>query len=81
MSNTTVTAINKKHQAAVNRYIKAITKYNSIVDAMDSEDDHRSFARLERAEERAYDKAYDIWCELPKRERMNITKTDSLLAA
>ena len=61
-----VTAINKKYQSLVNRFIKADAKYNEIVDATDDNGGLK--------QERAYEKANDLLDELPKRERANISK-------
>lgn len=63
----TIVAINKKHQALINRFIKWDAKYNAIVNASDGDEG--------RAGEKAYNKAADIWHALPKREQANINKT------
>lgn len=61
-----VTPVNKKYQSLVNRFIKADTKYNSIVDKTD---DNGGLAQ-----EKAYDKACELFEQLPKRERLNLSK-------
>ena len=64
--NPVIIAINKKHQAAVNRFISWAAKYDLIVDQTDDSGSLK--------QERAFDKACDYWNELPKREQKNISK-------
>jgi len=74
-----VTAINKKHQSAVNRAVKALVRYNVLNDlrdkASDSEgEDSREFNMRDRQCAAAYDKYLDIIDLLPKRE---VTKLEN----
>lgn len=64
---TTVKAINKKHQSTVNRFIKANARYDQIVDETEDNGGMK--------QERAYDKAYELFHELPAREQKNIART------
>jgi len=63
-------AINKAHQTTVNRFIKWNDKYDALVNAEKEESP---------AGERAYEKALDLWCELPKREQANLMRLDKSL--
>lgn len=66
MTTSTITAINKKYQVRINRFIKADIKYDAIVD---STDDNGGLKQ-----ERAYDKAAELFHDLPKREQKNLSK-------
>jgi len=59
------TAINSKHQTAVNRFIKAANHYSRMVETCDGS----------AKEEKAYNRASNYWDALPKREQANISKT------
>ncbi len=61
-----VVAINKKYQSAINRFIKWNSKYEHLVDTTE---DNGGLAQ-----ERAYDKASELFNELPKREQKNLAK-------
>ena len=66
-----IIAINKKHQKAVNKFMKLHSKYSEIVNynhANDIEDGNCI------KQERAYDKASDCFYELNNREQSNILK-------
>lgn len=71
----TLTAINPKHQAMVNRAMRHLVKYNDLNDQRDiadCNDDERLFAKLDRKCEAAFDKFLECMDELPKRERARI---------
>ena len=61
----TVTAINKKYQKNVNAFVRWNAKYDALVDAGKDET---------QQSETAYEKAFSIYNDLPKRERANINK-------
>lgn len=60
-----IQAITKKHQKTVNKFVKFNAKYDALVDA--GRDETTAAAN-------SYEKAFDAWCELPKREQANIVK-------
>jgi hypothetical protein len=60
-----IRAINKKYQSKINRFLSWDGKYNDLVN-LDLEESRKG--------ENAYDKANDLWLELPKREQNNIFK-------
>lgn len=66
MSKTPIVAINKKHQTTVNRFIDWDIKYSRIVD--DTEDNGG------RKQESAYNRAFELFHSLPKREQANLGK-------
>jgi hypothetical protein len=75
---TMLTAINPKHQKAVNKAVKALmsyNKYNTLRDKASTFDDpcYKSWDRLC---EKTFDKYLDIVSGLPKRERDNIEKSE-----
>ncbi|HDM8192307.1 TPA: hypothetical protein P0E30_003740 [Vibrio harveyi] len=61
----TVKALNKKHQRKVDTFLRHNAKYDDLVNKC-MEDSDSAY--------NAYDKALDVWCELPKREQQNIAK-------
>jgi len=61
-----VTAINPTHQNVVNRFIKADAGYSQIVADTDDNGGIK--------QERAYDRAYNLFHRLPKREQKNLSK-------
>jgi hypothetical protein len=76
---TTITAINKQHQAKVNRLVKALLKYNKLNDMRDVADndgDTKLYNKYDRMCGKAWDKYYDLRDELPKREIVNIEKSE-----
>lgn len=60
-----VEALNKKNQRKVNTFLRHNAKYDELVNKC-MEDSDSAYD--------AYDKAHDVWCELPKREQQNIAK-------
>lgn len=62
----TIQAINPKYQSIINRFIRWDRKYQHIVDTTD---DNGGLAQ-----ERAYNKAYELFNDLPKREQKNLSK-------
>ena len=76
---TMLTAINPKHQKAVNKAVKALMAYNAyndLRDKADGEGDDKSFRKYDRLCESSFDKYLDIVVELPKRERDAIEKSE-----
>ena len=61
-----VRAINQQHQAAVSSFVYWDTKYNDLVDLDDDKN--------ERKQEKAYNKAYELYSELPAREQKQLNK-------
>ena len=59
-----ITAINKKYQTTINKFIKAEAKYSKIV--ADTGDNGGL------KQERAYERAYELFDSLPKREQKNL---------
>ena len=59
-----VVAINKKYQSTVNRFITWNNKHDQAVNEEN-----------EKKAEKTYDKAYELFHLLPKREQMNIMKS------
>lgn len=57
-------AINKKYQKLVDRFLKADAAYNAIVDATEDNGGAK--------QERAYEKAQELYSQLPKREQKNL---------
>lgn len=64
-----ITAINKKHQKNVNKFVQWDEKYNAAVDANAANDCDTC-----TKQERAYEKAITLFQELPKREQDNLRK-------
>lgn len=60
-------AINPKYQSIVNKFLKADQKYNDIVDQTEDNGGIK--------QERAYDRAYELFHSLPKREQKNLSIT------
>jgi hypothetical protein len=58
-----VIAINPKHQKLVNKFLKANAKYDELVNAGTEES---------RKGDNAYNKAQELYLELPKREQANL---------
>jgi len=76
---TTLKAINKQHQVKVNRVVKALVKYNALNDLRDKADndgDMKAYNKYDRQCSNAWDKYYDLRDELPKREILNIEKSE-----
>ncbi|OES24038.1 hypothetical protein [Alteromonas macleodii] len=61
-----ITAINPKYQTTVDRFVKWDIRYNAIVDATEDNGGTKQAS--------AYEKAYNAFHSLPKREQQNITK-------
>jgi hypothetical protein len=59
-------AINKKYQSVIKRFLAWDKKYNDLIDAADGDECRKA--------ENAYNKAAELWAELPKREQSNIGK-------
>ena len=82
VSIPTITAINPVHQKTVNKYLLADRKHVDLSDSfdrqLDSAETDKQIDRLENKKERQTDKTfqrcYDLFCELPIRERQNIDK-------
>lgn len=66
-----IEAINKKHQVNVNRFVSWNDKYDAIVSATDDNGGSK--------QEAAHNKASEYWHELPKREQLNIVKSNQLV--
>ncbi|PHS22014.1 MAG: hypothetical protein COA84_14120 [Robiginitomaculum sp.] len=62
----TITAINPKYQALINRFIKWDKRYSDIVDATQDS--------MSAPQANAYEKAACIFVDLPKREQKNIQR-------
>lgn len=74
-----VTAINKTHQAKVNRACAWLSKYNALNDLRDIADndgDDKAYRKLDRQCANAFDRYLDIVDELPSREKDNIEKSE-----
>ena len=72
-------AINKKHQAMVNRAVKWLEKYNEANDQRDLADgdgDEKMYRKYDRLCEKAWDKYEECTSELPKREVEQILKSE-----
>ena len=82
MTLPTITAINPVHQKTVNKYLIADRKHVDLSDSfdrqLDSAETDKQIARLENKKERqtdkTYQRCYDLFSELPIRERQNIDK-------
>ena len=78
----TITAINPAHQKTVNKYLIADRKHVDLSDSfdrqLDSAETDKQIDRLENKKERqtdkTYQRCYDLFSELPARERQNIDK-------
>jgi len=71
-------AINKKHQAMVNKAIKWLEKHNEandLRDLADNNDDERSYKKYDRICENTWDKYEECISELPSREVSQIEKS------
>ena len=73
---TMITAINKKHQALVNRASKWLAKYNDAhLSSYISEDQSdKNIKRLRATAEKAFCNYLDLSAQLPIREKKNIEK-------
>ena len=72
-------AINKKHQAMVNRAVKWLEKYNEANDQRnlaDSNGDDKMYRKYDRLCEKTFDKYEDCTSELPSREVNQIEKSE-----
>lgn len=66
-----ITAINKKHQALVNRAVRKLIRYNSynnLRDIADGEGDDKTYKQLNKLCEKLFDEYLEIVSELPTRE-------------
>jgi len=80
MTLPTIKAINPVHQKAVNKYLIADRKHVDLTESfdkqLDSAETDKQIDRLENKKERQTDKTfqrcYDLFTELPIRERQNI---------
>ena len=80
MTLLTITAINPVHQKTVNKYLIADRKHVDLSDSfdrqLDSAETDKQIDRLENKKERqtdkTYQRCYDLFSELPIRERQNI---------
>ena len=75
----TISAINPKHQKAVNKVVKALIRYNLANDLRDKIYDlecEKSLNKSNRICENLFDKYLTLIDELPKRERTNIEKSE-----
>lgn len=66
-----ITAINKKHQALVNRAVRKLIRYNSynnLRDIADGEGDDKTYKQLNKLCEKLFDEYLEIISELPSRE-------------
>ena len=61
-----IKSINKKHQAIVNRFVKWSLKYDAIVNETGDSGSTK--------QQNAWDKAAELWVELPKREQANLAR-------
>lgn len=72
-------AINKKHQAKVNKAVYWLKKYNECNykrDLADNNGDEKNYKKWDRQCEKTFDKYEDYISELPSREVKNIEKSD-----
>lgn len=72
-------AINKKHQAMVNRAVKWLEKYNEANnqrDIADGNGDEKLYRKYDRMCEKTWDKYTECTSELPKREVEQIEKSE-----
>ena len=71
-------AINKKHQAMVNKAIKWLEKYNEandLRDLADNNDDEKRYEKYDKICEKTWDKYEECISELPSREVSQIEKS------
>lgn len=76
---TFITAINKVHQGKVNKACNWLVKYNEFNrqrDLLESDDDDKAIRSINRLCENSFDKYLTIVDELPKREKVNIEKSE-----
>ena len=73
-------AINPTHQKTVNKFIKLNARYVSIVDANDVYHSEEGYLPISMMNKQgiAYSKAYEVFHDLPKRERANLPKEITL---
>lgn len=74
----TTKAIHKMHQATINRFVK----WNLDHDMLVNENDYRDGEGLNIKQgtmDKAYNKAAELWADLPARERANLIKTHEYL--
>lgn len=64
-----VKAVNEKHQSKVDRFLTWDQKYDQAV-IVNNQNDRDDCPK----QTRAYNKAADLWCGLPKREQQNLIK-------
>jgi hypothetical protein len=72
-----ITAINKRNQTLVNKATKWLVRYNEANDLRDKADnsgDERTFKKLEKVCEKAFNEYLEVCLELPKREIAQIEK-------
>lgn len=72
-------AINKKHQAMVNRAVKWLEKYNEANkqrDIADGNGDEKLYRKYDRMCEKTWEKYQECTSELPKREVEQIEKSE-----
>jgi len=72
-------AINKKHQAMVNRAVKWLEKYNeanNLRDMADGTGDEKLYRKYDRMCDKTWEKYEECTSELPKREVEQIEKSE-----
>lgn len=74
MATPAIKAINKAHQAIVNRCYKHLRAYYAIVDLDGTFETDRQQAANDTKQEKKFDQYNDIYSELPKREQLNFVK-------
>ena len=74
-----ITAINKVHQAKVNRaayWLNTYNNFNNLRDEADGNGDEKLYKALDKKCEKSFEKYQDIVSELPRREQQNIEKSE-----
>lgn len=72
-------ALNPKYQSKVNRAIKYLLQYNQLNDARnkaDGNEDQKLVDKLDKQCNTVFNKYLEIVLELPKREMINIEKSE-----
>ena len=67
-------SVHTKHKLKVNAFVRANLAYDVQVDRNDILDGFGCQQETSK-QEKAYDKASDLWHELPKREQANLNRT------
>lgn len=73
-----IKAINPAHQGKVNKAVRHLMKYNQLNDLRNEVDgvDDKLFKKYDKQCQNVWDKFMDALNELPKREQLNIEKSE-----